>query len=119
MTSIFVGIFPWGNPEARLSYPLVKSKCDITVQDVYTVAEVIQDYVSSSDSEQEVNYVFPLPPTAAVCAFKAVINDTKTIEGMVKEKGEAKRMYKEAISQGKRAGLLEKEHVDGRLPFLV
>ena len=57
----------------------------------------------------------PLPPNAAVCAFKAVIDGKKTIKGIVREKGEAKQMYNEAVAQGKTAGLLEKEHAEGQV----
>ena len=62
---------------------------------------------------EEVSYVFPLPPDAGVCAFKAVIdNGEKVIKGIVKEKNVAKSEYKQAVAKGKTAALLEKHHAD-------
>jgi hypothetical protein len=55
-----------------------------------------------------------LPPSAAVCAFKAVLDDKKVIKGIVKGKVEAKQEYDQAVAQGKTAGLLRQEHADGQ-----
>ncbi|KAG8804639.1 hypothetical protein FRC17_005920, partial [Serendipita sp. 399] len=82
------------------------------VVDVYTIAELVQDYYSAAPINRDVEYVFPLPPSAAVCSFKAVIDDTKTIKGVVKEKGEAKKAFDQAVAQGKTAGLLQQEYAD-------
>ncbi|PVF97085.1 hypothetical protein CPB86DRAFT_760872 [Serendipita vermifera] len=96
----------------RDQYPLVQSRCHYNIADVYSIAELVQDYHSSAPISRDVEYVFPLPPGAAVCSFKAVIDDKKTIKGVVKEKGQAKTEYKAAVAQGKTAGLLEQEHPD-------
>jgi Vault protein inter-alpha-trypsin domain len=112
MTYYLVGLIPVGST-VRDDYPLVQARCHYKVLDVYTIAEVVQDYYSSAPVNRDVEYVFPLPPSAAVCAFKAVIDDDKVIKGIVKEKGEAKKEYTEAVAQGKTAGLLQQEHADG------
>ncbi|PVF91424.1 hypothetical protein CPB86DRAFT_809498 [Serendipita vermifera] len=96
-------------------YPLVQSRCHYNIVDVYSIAELVQEYHSSAPISRDVEYVFPLPPGAAVCSFKAVINDKKVINGVVKEKGQAKSEYKAAVAQGRTAGLLEQEHPDGEL----
>jgi hypothetical protein len=95
-------------------YPLVQSRCHYNIVDVYSIAELVQDYHSSASVNRDVEYVFPLPPRAAVCSFKAVIDDKKVIKGVVKEKRDAKAQYKTAVAQGKTAGLLEQEHPDGK-----
>ncbi|KAG8840019.1 hypothetical protein FRC20_005835, partial [Serendipita sp. 405] len=82
------------------------------VADVYVVAEIVQDYHSNAPVDRDVEYVFPLPPSGAVCSFKAVINDTQVIRGVVKEKHEAKKAYYQAVAEGKTAGLLQQEHAD-------
>lgn len=56
--------------------------------------------------------MFPLPPDASVCSFKAVIDDKRIINGVVKEKSKAKEEYEEAVSQGKTAALLEQGNVE-------
>jgi len=113
---VVYGIVPFGHVEWREQYPLVKASCHYNVEDVYAVAELVQEYYSDAPVDRQVEYVFPLPPDAAVCAFKAVIDDKKVIKGIVKEKEEAKKEYKEAIAAGKTAGLLEKEAADGECP---
>lgn len=52
--------------------------------------------------------MFPLDEAAAVCGFEAFIND-KHIIGEVKEKETAHREYREAISQGHGAYLMDQD----------
>ncbi|KZW04436.1 VIT-domain-containing protein [Exidia glandulosa HHB12029] len=93
-------------------YPLVKAACHYTVVDVNVHARLTQTYVSQVKVAQDVKYVFPLPSNAAVCAFSAVIDDKRTIHGVVKQKDEAKRTYDEAVAAGKTAGLLDQHTAD-------
>ncbi|XP_071800756.1 protein mono-ADP-ribosyltransferase PARP4-like isoform X2 [Asterias amurensis] len=85
---------------------------------------VLQVYANDSDMPIEAKYVFPLDEQAAVCGFEAFIND-KHIVGEVKEKETAHREYKEAISQGHGAYLMDEEKPDvftvsvGNLPPLT
>ncbi|KAG8787399.1 hypothetical protein FRC20_001949 [Serendipita sp. 405] len=113
-SSTLVGITPIGGNgwTLREEYPLVQSRCNYSVVDTYTIAEVIQDYYSNALINRDVEYVFPLPPSAAVCSFKAIVDDTQIIKGVVKEKVEAKKAYDKAVAQGKTAGLLRQEHAD-------
>ncbi|CAG8673073.1 10641_t:CDS:2, partial [Acaulospora colombiana] len=105
----------------RDEYPLVQSRCHYNIVDVYSIAELVQDYHSSAPVSRDVEYVFPLPPGGAVCSFKAVIDEKKVIKGVVKEKATAKAQYQEAVAQGKTAGLLEQEHADAptTVPWFV
>ncbi|XP_034971015.1 protein mono-ADP-ribosyltransferase PARP4 isoform X2 [Zootoca vivipara] len=77
------------------------------------VAEVVvfQVYENQSDSPIEAKYVFPLDDTAAVCGFEAFIKG-KHIIGKVKEKEKAHREYREAISQGHGAYLMDQDAPD-------
>ncbi|KIM34058.1 hypothetical protein M408DRAFT_325583 [Serendipita vermifera MAFF 305830] len=112
-TLYLCGIFPLNNRtlDTARETPLINATCNCKVLDVYILTELVQEYVSNGPAEQQMQYTFPLSSSAAVRAFKAVI-DSKVINGVVKEKGEAKRLYDHAISSGKQAGLLEKSHVD-------
>ncbi|KIM28456.1 hypothetical protein M408DRAFT_308375 [Serendipita vermifera MAFF 305830] len=108
----FAGLMPMGIPTFRTEYPLVSSRCHYKVLDVYTIAEVVQEYHANSPHNRDIEYVFPLPPSAAVCSFKAILDNVKVIKGIVKEREEAKHEYYHAVAQGKTAGLLQQEHAD-------
>jgi len=51
-------------------------------------------------------YVFPLPEGAAVDSLRIKIGE-RVIDGLVKEKEHAKKLFKQATRAGKKAGLLE------------
>uniref|UniRef100_A0A8C5ZF85 Poly [ADP-ribose] polymerase n=1 Tax=Marmota marmota marmota TaxID=9994 RepID=A0A8C5ZF85_MARMA len=74
------------------------------------VAQVIvfQTYTNQSHVPIEAKYVFPLDDKAAVCGFEAFING-KHIVGEIKEKEEAQREYREAVSQGHGAYLMDQD----------
>ena len=107
MLQYVVGIIPVDGT-VRDEYPLVQSRCQYKVLDIYTIAEVVQDYYSNGTISRDVEYVFPLPPTAAVCSFKAVIDNDKVVKGIVKEKGEAKKEYNKAVARGMRSNKVGK-----------
>uniref|UniRef100_A0A8C8YJ55 Poly [ADP-ribose] polymerase n=1 Tax=Prolemur simus TaxID=1328070 RepID=A0A8C8YJ55_PROSS len=77
------------------------------------VAQVVvfQTYTNQSPVPIEAKYIFPLDEKAAVCGFEAFING-KHIIGEVKEKEEALREYREAVSQGHGAYLMDQEAPD-------
>ncbi|XP_019851276.1 PREDICTED: uncharacterized protein LOC100633591 isoform X2 [Amphimedon queenslandica] len=72
---------------------------------------VLQSYKNESLVPIEAKYVFPLDDMAAVCGFEAFING-KHIIGEVKEKEQAHREYKQAISEGHGAYLMDEETPD-------
>lgn len=75
---------------------------------LYLQVTVLQEYVNNSMYPVEAKYVFPLGDGAAVCGFEAFIND-KHIVGEVKEKETAHREYKQAISEGHGAYLMDQD----------
>ena len=68
----------------------------------------MQEYYNSSSAMLEAKYVFPLDDTASVYGFEAFIMG-KPVIGVCKEKEQARREYKEAISKGHGAYLMEKQ----------
>ncbi|CAF2450560.1 unnamed protein product [Rotaria sp. Silwood2] len=82
----------------------------IRAQLVDVTAEVVlyQVYHNSSSVPIEAKYVFPLDENSSVCGFEAHINN-KIIKGVVKEKEQAKREYREAIEKGHGAYLMHQE----------
>jgi hypothetical protein len=79
---------------------------------VVVSANLVQTYTSNASIEAEIRYIFPLPPDASVCSFKAVIDGKRIIKGVVKEKAKAKAEYEQAVAQGKTAALLQQENVE-------
>ncbi|HEY3507279.1 MAG TPA: VIT domain-containing protein [Actinocatenispora sp.] len=59
----------------------------------------------------EATYVFPLPPRAAVTALRMEAAD-RVVEGELKERGQARQEYDEAIASGRRASIAEEERPD-------
>lgn len=59
----------------------------------------------------EAVYVFPLPGGGAVCDFELRVGD-RTLRGEVRERGAARKQYRDALSRGRRAALLEQERDD-------
>ncbi|XP_070191086.1 protein mono-ADP-ribosyltransferase PARP4-like [Littorina saxatilis] len=107
------------DPLSRVKSGLVADKAEGMVQlkavhvraklvDLAAQVVVLQEYYNNSSSAIEAKYVFPLGDGAAVCGFEAFIND-KHIVGEVKEKETAHKEYKEAISQGHGAYLMDQD----------
>ncbi|CAF2796559.1 unnamed protein product [Rotaria sp. Silwood2] len=82
----------------------------VRAQIVDTTVEVVlyQVYHNTSSIPIEAKYVFPLDDNSAVCGFEAHINN-KVIKGIVKEKEQAKKEYREAIEKGHGAYLMHQE----------
>ncbi|XP_035182570.1 protein mono-ADP-ribosyltransferase PARP4 [Oxyura jamaicensis] len=97
----------------RLGNPVPLEGFHIKARIIDFVAQVVmfQTYTNQSSSPIEAKYVFPLDDKAAVCGFEAFING-KHIIGKVKEKKQAQREYRKAISQGDGAYLMDQEAPD-------
>ena len=52
--------------------------------------------------------MFPLPDNAAVDHYRLHIGE-RIIEGRLKEREQARKVYKQARSEGRRAGLIEQQ----------
>ena len=69
---------------------------------------VSQRFINTSETWAEGVYVFPIGENAAVDTLKLRIGE-KFIEGIIKEKFEAKVIYEEAKAEGKKASLIEQQ----------
>ena len=69
-------------------------------------AVVTQTFLNPGDDWAEAIYAFPLPEDAAVDHLNMKIGD-RVIEGQIKEKQQAKKIYTQAKRDGKRAALVE------------
>ena len=96
-----------GKPELTrfVPLPLKHTAVDAAINGYIGTVNVKQEYENPYDTKIEAVYVFPLPEKAAVSEFLMVIGD-RTIRGILREKEEAQRIYREARRQGYRASLL-------------
>ena len=69
---------------------------------------VCQSYVNAFNEPLEATYIFPLPDRAAVTHFRMEVNG-RIVEGQLKERGQARREYTEAIEKGHRAAITEED----------
>ena len=69
---------------------------------------VSQRFINVSETWAEGVYVFPIGENAAVDTLKLRIGE-RFIEGIIKEKFEAKVIYEEAKAEGKKASLIEQQ----------
>ena len=69
---------------------------------------VRQTYVNGHDNPLEATYIFPLPDRAAVRDFRMFVGK-REVKGELKERGEARRVYDQAIQAGHRASIVEEE----------
>ncbi|HWM03899.1 MAG TPA: VIT domain-containing protein [Actinophytocola sp.] len=70
--------------------------------------QLTQGFRNPHDEPLEATYVFPLPPRAAVTALRMEA-DGRVVEGVLKERAEARADYDQAVNEGKRASIAEEE----------
>ncbi|MEU6413368.1 VIT domain-containing protein [Microbispora sp. NPDC046933] len=73
--------------------------------------EVVQTFRNAFDVSLEATYVFPLPPRAAVTAFRMEADD-RVVDGVLKERGQARADYDRALAEGRRAAIAEEDRPD-------
>ncbi|KAF5984223.1 von Willebrdomain-containing protein [Fusarium coicis] len=90
-----------------VGYPLLNSRYDYIVKDVFVRAKLTETYEAQTNIEREVSYIFEVPPEASVTGFTAQVGNTH-IEGIVEEKTEANNKYQKAKDAGVQAWKLDK-----------
>ena len=88
--------------------PQLATDVKIEVTGMVAFARVIQEFRNPGDEWLEGVYVFPLPENAAVNRLVMDVGE-RVIEGVVKERQEARKTYQQAIKEGKKVSLLEQE----------
>jgi Ca-activated chloride channel family protein len=91
-----------------LPAPTLQTNVEIEVTGLVARASVNQHFSNPGTEWVEGVYVFPLPETAAVDHLRIIIGERR-IEGMIQERGLAKKTFTAAKKQGRRASLLEQE----------
>lgn len=91
-----------------VAVPLEHTEVDARVDAYIASVNVKQRFHNPYDTKIEAVYVFPLPQDAAVSEFVMTIGD-RTIRGILRERQEAERLYREARAAGHNASLLTQE----------
>jgi Ca-activated chloride channel family protein len=88
--------------------PMLKTDVDLRVTGPIARATVRQEFANPGQQWAEGVYVFPLPEDAAVDHLRMWVGN-RVIEGMIRERAQAKAEYEQAKKDGKRASLVEQE----------
>jgi Ca-activated chloride channel family protein len=95
-------------PEDPKIPPLALERHHVRVEIHHPVAttEVEQIFVNHTDRPLEAQYVFPIPPGAAINRFTMLVNGQEKA-GDLLEREEARRIYQQIVSRVQDPGLLE------------
>lgn len=88
--------------------PLVAMELDGEVTGLLYRLKLRQRFHNTYAQPLEATYIFPLPGRAAVSSFVMQTRERRVV-GVLRERGEARRQYQEAIAAGKQAALAEEE----------
>lgn len=95
-------------PGVYRQIPTQKTEVDMRVSGMIVRARVKQIFINPGQSWVEAIYVFPLPEQAAVDHMQMHVGE-RIIQGMIKEKQQAKKIYQLAKREGKKAALVEQQ----------
>ncbi len=93
---------------SRGHLPLMSLDVEGRIDGLLSQVTVRQTFVNATGEPLEATYIFPLPDRAAVTDFRMAVAG-RVIEGVLKERGQARREYTEAIRQGHRASIAEED----------
>src|SRR5205807_1111844 len=88
--------------------PLKHTDVKAQIAGYIATVDVTQQFQNPYQEKIEAVYVFPLPHNAAVNEFVMTVGERR-IRGIIRERVEAERIYREAKSQGYVASLLTQE----------
>jgi Ca-activated chloride channel family protein len=101
-------LFSTDTPGRYVPAPVQSTEVEIAVRGLVVEAMVRQSFKNPGDAWLEGVYVFPLPQNAAVHAMRLEIGE-RVIEGQIKEREAARKVYQQAKKEGRKASLVEQE----------
>ncbi|WP_226702135.1 marine proteobacterial sortase target protein [Microbulbifer elongatus] len=101
-------LFSSGEPGRYIPAIHLGTEVDIRVRGLVAEVVLAQQFRNTSNEWQEAVYVLPLPENAAVNGMEIVVGERRIV-GKVREREEARKVYKKAREEGKRAALLEQQ----------
>jgi Ca-activated chloride channel family protein len=93
---------------AYLTQVALDTKVQMDITGTINRVRVEQTFTNPSNEWAEGVYVFPLPEDSAVDHLTMHIGD-RIIEGQIKERQQAKKIYEQAKQEGKKASLVEQQ----------
>jgi Ca-activated chloride channel family protein len=93
---------------ARGRLPLAALDVVGRIDGLLSQVTVRQTFVNVTGEPLEATYIFPIPDRAAVTDFRMEVAG-RVVEGVLKERGQARREYSQAVHQGHRASIAEEE----------
>jgi Ca-activated chloride channel family protein len=94
--------------QGNIPAPKVSTEVAVQVTGMIARTRVTQVFHNPGAEYVEGIYVFPLPEKAAVDQLWMKIGE-RVIEGRIKEKAEARRVYEQARSEGRKAAIVEQQ----------
>lgn len=88
------------------SLPLQQTDVKMTITGPLARSVLTQTFSNPTEQWQEAVYAFPLPENAAVDHMDLLVGE-RIIQGQIKEKQEAEKVYSEAKQQGKKTALVQ------------
>jgi len=95
-------------PGLYIPAPAVDTDVKLHIRGLIVRGQVTQTFRNPASTCAEAIYAFPLPENATVDRMRLTVGQ-RVIEGEIKERGDAKKVYEQAKSEGKHASLLEQE----------
>jgi Ca-activated chloride channel family protein len=95
----------------RGNLPLHRLDVRATITGLVAGIEMTQGFRNPYDVPLEAAYVFPLPDRAALTGMRLTADD-RVIEGVLREREQARRDYDAAVAAGQRASIAEEERPD-------
>jgi Ca-activated chloride channel homolog len=92
----------------RGNLPLQAIDVDATLTGLVARVALTQTFGNRFDQPLEASYIFPLPDRAAVTEFRMEVGE-RVVEGVLKERGQARADYDTAVLEGRRASIAEEE----------
>jgi Ca-activated chloride channel homolog len=92
----------------RGNLPLDEIDVRARITGLATEMELTQSFRNTFDEPLEATYIFPLPDRAAVTGLRMTAAD-RVIDGVLKERGEARAEYDQALADGMRTSIAEEE----------
>jgi Ca-activated chloride channel family protein len=92
----------------RGNLPLQAIDVDATLTGLLARVALTQTFGNRFDQPLEATYIFPLPDRAAVTEFRMEVGE-RVVEGVLKERGQARAEYDTAVREGRRASIAEEE----------
>jgi len=85
---------------------LINSSASFEINGLIASVTLTQSFINQSDNKVNGIYAFPLPENSAVNHLHIQVAD-RIIEGKIMEKAQAKKIFEQAKSSGKRASLVQ------------